>query len=187
MENEISEVGLELDNSDPQDIEPNEEMMDKSIEGGDTLTSVDGDAIVEEPAKGMEFDNEEDARGFYFDYARRVGFTIRIDKVRRSMRDRAIIARQYVCSKEGFCVSRRLTHEYKRQRTVKREGCMARMMVKREKSGKWVVSSFIKEHNHELVVAARDECCLRSRKHKCCATRKSSKVGCGEGSCFPVI
>ncbi|KAK1261624.1 Protein FAR1-RELATED SEQUENCE 5 [Acorus gramineus] len=130
----------------------------------------------------MEFDNEEDARGFYFDYARRVGFTIRIDKVRRSMRDRAIIARQYVCSKEGFCVSRRLAHEYKRQRTVKREGCMARMMVKREKSGKWVVSSFIKEHNHELVVAARDECCLQSRKHRCCATRKSSKVGCGEGS-----
>ncbi|GFZ20051.1 far-red impaired responsive (FAR1) family protein [Actinidia rufa] len=40
----------------------------------------------------------------------------------------------------------------KKPRSCAREGCKATILVKLEKSGKWVVSRFVKEHNHPLVM-----------------------------------
>lgn len=106
-----------------------------------------------EPYEGMELESEEAARIFYSAYARRTGFRSRISKNRRSRKNGEIIARIFVCYKEGYRLNR---HESKkdriyRPRAITREGCEAMIMVKKTSSGKWVVSKFVKEHTHPLL------------------------------------
>ncbi|KHN41795.1 Protein FAR1-RELATED SEQUENCE 5 [Glycine soja] len=115
------------------------------IAGGDTNL---------EPCQGMEFESEEAAKAFYNSYARRVGFSTRVSMSRRSRRDGSIIQRSFVCAKEGFRVEREkhlVDGRVKRPRAETRVGCKAMLVVKIQDSGRWVVSSFLKEHNHELV------------------------------------
>lgn len=136
------------------------------VEGARTSLSSsngnDGDFHLE-PYEGMEFDSEQAGRIFYNSYARRVGFSTRVSVYQRSRRDGSIICRQVVCSREGF---RREGSEnkLKRQRTVTRVGCKAQLTVKRQDSGKWAVTKFVKEHNHELVPPDKVHC-LRSHRH----------------------
>ncbi|XP_071697180.1 protein FAR1-RELATED SEQUENCE 5-like [Rutidosis leptorrhynchoides] len=129
----------------------------------DTSTQRDLDL---EPCEGMEFESEEAAKGFYNSYARRVGFSTRVSSSRRSRKDGAIIQRSFVCAKEGFRnlhEKRTKDREIKRPRTVTRVGCKASMSVKIQESGKWIVSTFFKEHNHELVPPDQVHC-LRSHR-----------------------
>ncbi|CAK9184298.1 unnamed protein product, partial [Ilex paraguariensis] len=77
-----------------------------------------------EPYVGLEFETAEDAREFYELYGRRVGFTIRNNRTRRSLKDNSIIAT--------------------------REGCNAMLRIAAKDGGKWVIYGFVKEHNHEL-------------------------------------
>ncbi|KAL6510985.1 Protein FAR1-RELATED SEQUENCE 5 [Orobanche gracilis] len=119
-----------------------------------------------EPYEGMEFESEEAAKAFYNSYARRVGFSTRVSSSRRSRKDGAIIQRSFVCAKEGFRnLNERRTkdREIKRPRAVTRVGCKALLSVKIQDTGKWVVSGFVKEHNHELVPPDQVHC-LRSHR-----------------------
>ncbi|GAB4838693.1 Protein FAR1-RELATED SEQUENCE 5 [Ancistrocladus abbreviatus] len=119
-----------------------------------------------EPYEGMEFESEEAAKAFYNSYARRVGFSTRVSSSRRSRRDGAIIQRLFVCAKEGFRnlnEKRTKDRERKRPRMITRVGCKAMLYVKVQVSGKWVVSGFVKEHNHELVPPDQVHC-LRSHR-----------------------
>ena len=78
----------------------------------------------------------------------------RVSSSRRSRRDGAIIQRQFVYAKEGFRnlnEKRTKDREIKRPRTITRVGYKASLSVKMQDSGKWVVSGFVREHNHELV------------------------------------
>lgn len=105
-----------------------------------------------EPYIGMEFDSAEDAREFYEMYGRRVGFTIRNNRTRRSLKDNSIIGREYVCSKEGFRTGK-CTNRGSRvllPRPATREGCNAMLRIAAKDGGKWVIYGFVKEHNHEL-------------------------------------
>lgn len=104
-----------------------------------------------EPCVGMEFESEEAAKVFYDAYATHVGFIMRVDAFRRSMRDGKVVWRRLVCNKEGFRKLRPRRSENRKPRAVTREGCKAMIVVKKEKSGKWVVTRFVKEHNHSLV------------------------------------
>ncbi|GAV74313.1 FAR1 domain-containing protein/SWIM domain-containing protein/MULE domain-containing protein [Cephalotus follicularis] len=121
-----------------------------------------------EPYEGMEFESEEAAKAFYNSYARRVGFSTRVSMSRRSRRDGAIIQRSFVCAKEGFRVDKdkpgRADGRVKRPRAETRVGCKAMLVVKVQDSGRWVVSAFIKEHNHELVPPDKVHF-LRSHRH----------------------
>ncbi|KAK9000799.1 hypothetical protein V6N11_081285 [Hibiscus sabdariffa] len=126
----------------------------------------EGDLLNLEPYEGMEFESEEAAKAFYNSYARRVGFSTRVSSSRRSRRDGAIIQRQFVCAKEGFRnlnEKRTKDREIKRPRTITRVGCKASLSVKVQDSGKWVVSGFVREHNHELVPPDQVHC-LRSHR-----------------------
>lgn len=110
---------------------------------------------ISEPYMGMEFDSEEAARKFYIDYARRVGFVVRIMQRRRSGIDGRTLARRLGCNKQGFSPNQKGSHgPDKKPRPSAREGCKATILVKMEKSGKWVVTRFVKDHNHPLVVTA---------------------------------
>ncbi|KAK7309431.1 hypothetical protein RJT34_06155 [Clitoria ternatea] len=53
----------------------------------------EGDTNLE-PCQGMEFESEEAAKAFYNSYARRVGFSTRVSKARRSTVDGGIIQRE---------------------------------------------------------------------------------------------
>ncbi|XP_048128143.1 protein FAR1-RELATED SEQUENCE 5 isoform X1 [Rhodamnia argentea] len=188
MENEVIEFdiglgggvgssGREVDD-DGVDIEhqaDDEDMIDspQNISGGGVFGSgsgeiylPDGDLLDLEPYEGMEFESEEAAKAFYNSYARRVGFSTRVSSSRRSRRDGAIIQRQFVCAKEGFRnlnEKRTKDREIKRPRTITRVGCKASLSVKMQDSGKWVVSGFVREHNHELVPPDQVHC-LRSHR-----------------------
>ncbi|KAK9164787.1 hypothetical protein Syun_005689 [Stephania yunnanensis] len=171
MENEVIEFdmgGLEDDavDIDEDDIFDASHARDLYIPEGDTNL---------EPYVGMEFESEEAAKAFYNSYARRVGFSTRVSMSRRSRRDGAIIQRSFVCAKEGFRVEKEKTcgggggggggdGKVKRPRAVTRVGCKAMMALKIQDSGKWVVTAFDKDHNHELVPQDKVHC-LRSHRH----------------------
>lgn len=136
-----------------------------SASGGEIYLP-EGDLLDLEPYEGMEFESEEAAKAFYNSYARRVGFSTRVSSSRRSRRDGAIIQRQFVCAKEGFRnlnEKRTKDREIKRPRTITRVGCKASLSVKMQDSGKWIVSGFVREHNHELVPPDQVHC-LRSHR-----------------------
>lgn len=105
-----------------------------------------------DPYIGMEFDSAEDAREFYEMYGRRMGFTIRNNRTRRSLKDNSIIGREYVCSKEGFRAEKYTSRESRvlPSRPATREGCNAMLRIAVKDGGKWVIYGFVKEHNHEL-------------------------------------
>uniref|UniRef100_A0A0A9FLW1 FAR1 domain-containing protein n=1 Tax=Arundo donax TaxID=35708 RepID=A0A0A9FLW1_ARUDO len=104
------------------------------------------------PYEGMEFESEDASRDFYGTYARSAGFRIRISRYTRSRRDNSIISRRIVCSKEGFHETRvcdGLHSDQKQQeRAGNRVGCKAMIMIKKIGPGKWIVTKFVKNHNH---------------------------------------
>ncbi|CAA7027880.1 unnamed protein product [Microthlaspi erraticum] len=110
---------------------------------------------VEEPCLGMEFESEDEARDFYVDYARKSGFVVRMMQRRRTGIDGRTLARRLGCNKQGFSPNiSDFGTEKQRSRSSAREGCKATILVKMEKSGKWVVTRFVKEHNHSLVLSS---------------------------------
>ncbi|KAL8152426.1 hypothetical protein V2J09_010186 [Rumex salicifolius] len=120
------------------------------------LESGEDDGVLE-PYEGMEFESEEAVKVFYDDYARRVGFVMRVMSCRRSEVDGRILARRLGCNKEGYCVSiRGKFGQVRKPRASTREGCKAMVLVKMEKSGKWIVTKFVRDHNHPLVVSSRE-------------------------------
>jgi hypothetical protein len=122
------------------------------MENSDVMKTVTDEASpMVEPFIGMEFESEEAAKSFYDNYATCMGFVMRVDAFRRSMRDGTVVWRRLVCNKEGFRRSRPRRSESRKPRAITREGCKALIVVKREKSGTWLVTKFEKEHNHPLL------------------------------------
>nr|KYP55294.1 Protein FAR1-RELATED SEQUENCE 5 [Cajanus cajan] len=143
---------VNVDNSHATAITGLADGVGPQIAGGDTNL---------EPCHGMEFESEEAAKAFYNSYARRVGFSTRVSMSRRSRRDGSIIQRSFVCAKEGFRVEKErhsVDGRVKRPRAETRVGCKAMLIVKIQDSGRWVVTSFVKEHNHELVPPDKVHC-----------------------------
>lgn len=104
---------------------------------------------VDEPYIGQEFESEAEAHAFYNAYATRVGFIIRVSKLSRSRRDGSTIGRALVCNREGFRTADK-REKIVRQRSETRVGCKAMILVRKESSGKWVVTKLVKEHTHAL-------------------------------------
>ncbi|XP_028801512.1 protein FAR1-RELATED SEQUENCE 5-like [Neltuma alba] len=102
------------------------------------------------PRVGKQFDNLEEAWGFWNEYASRVGFSARKNGLTKSKKDKkTIIAYRYKCSKEG---ERRPDKRYTsatNHRPETRTNCKAGMIVNLVQ-GKYEITSFIEEHNHPL-------------------------------------
>ncbi|GFS44827.1 FAR1-related sequence 1 [Actinidia rufa] len=122
-----------------------------------------------EPNDGMEFESKEDAFSFYKEYAKSVGFAAIIKASRRSRITGNFIDAKFVCTRYGSkresTTSETLEPVPNADRTEsiplkKKRGrmsrswsktdCKACMHVKRSQYGRWVVRTFIKEHNHEI-------------------------------------
>ncbi|XP_015580455.2 protein FAR1-RELATED SEQUENCE 5-like isoform X1 [Ricinus communis] len=150
---------------DEEDVE--KQLQNHLFQNSTRLCIPQGDPHLE-PYEGMEFESEEAAKAFYNSYARRVGFSTRVSMSRRSRRDGAIIQRSFVCAKEGFRIDKDKPADphirVKRPRAETRVGCKAMLVVKIQDSGRWAISAFVKEHNHDLVPPDKVHC-LRSHRH----------------------
>ncbi|XVF32049.1 hypothetical protein REPUB_Repub17cG0048300 [Reevesia pubescens] len=151
---------LQVENFDEQ------EFVDHELSDNIDLCLVEVDKIIEEstenlpllgnnvePYIGMEFKSRDAAREFYVVYGRRTGFTVRIHHNRRSRINNMVIGQDFVCSKEGF---REKKYMYRKDRVlppspITREGCPAMLRLALREGVKWVVTKFVKEHNHSLM------------------------------------
>ncbi|KAI4356277.1 hypothetical protein L6164_000310 [Bauhinia variegata] len=130
----------------PETVESSAEEKSAACEEGSII----------EPYVGMEFDSEESARKFYSEYARREGFIVRLDRCHRSEVDKRILSRRLSCNKQGFYAKARDgARGVRKPRVSIREGCEAMVLVKVNKSGRWVVTRFVKEHTHPLSLPGR--------------------------------
>eukprot|EP00268_Persea_americana_P046438 TRINITY_DN4784_c0_g3_i1.p1 TRINITY_DN4784_c0_g3~~TRINITY_DN4784_c0_g3_i1.p1 ORF type:complete len:958 (-),score=147.45 TRINITY_DN4784_c0_g3_i1:597-3470(-) len=134
-----------------RDADTHEAEIDEVVENPVGNASIESEESANlEPYVGMEFESEEAMTILYCEYARRAGFSIRTNLRRRSRRDGTTIGLEFVCSKEGF---RR--KKCKSNRRPTREGCKQMIKVKKQDSGKWVVTKFLKDHNHALVTTGK--------------------------------
>ncbi|CAA6663087.1 unnamed protein product [Spirodela intermedia] len=155
-ESDFGDDGLEEGSEEEEDDEAMDEPLIAARKDGDMIESYDRRELISnevssymEPVEGMEFDSEECARAFYASYARHAGFRVRSSKSRRSVGDGAVVCRQFVCSREGFYMERPQGGGREQAEVIAGVGCMARLVVRRQPSGRWVVSKFEREHNHD--------------------------------------
>lgn len=92
----------------------------------------------EEPHVGMEFKSGDAAKTFYDEYAKRVGFSTRVNQSSRCKPDGTISELEFICGREAL----------KRKNGEK---CNAIFKVERQDLDKWVVTKFVKEHSHSTI------------------------------------
>ncbi|KAM4070378.1 hypothetical protein ACB094_12G161100 [Castanea mollissima] len=73
-------------------------------------------------------------------------------------REGSVISRRFLCNKEGFRVNNNKTRntrslEVRKPRQITREGCKAMIMVRKEKTEKWVVTKLETKHNHPMGIS----------------------------------
>ncbi|XP_038971619.1 protein FAR-RED IMPAIRED RESPONSE 1-like isoform X2 [Phoenix dactylifera] len=135
--------------------------QDEKTEADPAVPAEDATNIGGEPNVGMVFANEDKAYEFYVKYAGTVGFSIRKGWWDKSSRN-VTRSRVYVCSREGFR-PKTVTNDEKKTRPETRTGCPARMAIKITPSGKYCISEFVADHNHQLA-APLDIQMLRSQR-----------------------
>ncbi|WZZ49800.1 hypothetical protein YC2023_049907 [Brassica napus] len=125
-----------------------DEPCEASTSGNATSSTLEHCATLCEPINGMEFESKEAAYYFYREYARSVGFGITIKASRRSKRSGKFIDVKIACSRFG--TKRESTAAIVNPRSCPKTGCKAGLHMKRKEDEKWVIVSFVKEHNHEI-------------------------------------
>lgn len=135
----------------------------KTVECGDRVETSSRKSPA--PHESMEFESKEEAFNFYKEHAISVGFNAIIKASRRSRISGKFIDAKFVCTrygtKPGTSVTENSPMKKKRgriNRSWSKTDCKACMHVKRRQDGRWIVSSFVGEHNHDLVI---DQAALR--------------------------
>lgn len=121
-----------------------------------------------EPHDGMEFESKEEAFSFYKEYAKAMGFSVIIKASRRSRISGKFIDAKFACTRYGnkresttaetpqdFSAESTTIFPIKRKRgrinrSWAKTDCKACMHVKKKQDGRWMIRSFVKEHNHEI-------------------------------------
>ncbi|KAF3777380.1 FAR-RED IMPAIRED RESPONSE 1 protein [Nymphaea thermarum] len=112
----------------------------------DVPMHIQGSDEFDTPHEGMEFSDNEDAFNFYNNYALTHGFSVRKDS--QDKNEKGIVVRKtYVCSKEGLLKHSKAN---KIHRGTTRCGCPAKMVIRRLSNDRFVVKTFIADHNHPL-------------------------------------
>lgn len=131
---------------DEADVETNE--ADHSNVENSTVHDENG---LGEPHVGMEFDSEDAAKTFYDEYARREGFISKVGPSSQSKLGGVIVAREFVCARDGL-----------KRKSV--DSCSAMIRIELKGQFKWVLTKFVKEHNHAMVSPSKVHH-LRPRRH----------------------
>ncbi|XP_077227488.1 protein FAR1-RELATED SEQUENCE 6-like [Tasmannia lanceolata] len=139
MEEDIREENCEMFNSMDKD-EPNESSPPRNF-------IAEGNADVV-PVLGMEFESSEAAIVFYKNYAKSCGFRTKIRSSNCVGRSKELYHLMLACTKEGY---KRMNVRTKNPRPSTREGCLAKMRIKKTMgSGKWVVTEVVTDHTHPV-------------------------------------
>lgn len=101
------------------------------------------------PKIGMMFDSLKDAFDFYNEYARLVGFSVRIKRTNKHRKDKELTVLQTLCCSCEGTYTKVNTPRKKREET--RFKCLAKFETKLNKENKFELSKFISDHTHELV------------------------------------
>ncbi|XP_028772408.1 protein FAR1-RELATED SEQUENCE 5-like [Neltuma alba] len=101
------------------------------------------------PKIGLEFDSEDHAYKCYSRHAVLKGFSIRKDFVNKSRVNGAVVSRRYTCYRQGYRPNKHNAGVRKSQPET-RTGCLAHMTIARQPNGKFRVTHFEAEHNHEF-------------------------------------
>ncbi|XP_026419234.1 protein FAR1-RELATED SEQUENCE 5-like [Papaver somniferum] len=140
------ETPISMDSSETiPDLDSND---DKGDSAEAELHFCDLDELVE-PKVGMIFDTAKEALDYYNEYARKIGFRVRILRTNAKKGQRDKIHRQVlVCSCEG---SYKMVRKPRKRRETKRFECMAVFEIKLMSGGdKYALIRFKAEHTHEL-------------------------------------
>ncbi|KAG0467708.1 hypothetical protein HPP92_018700 [Vanilla planifolia] len=123
----------------------------KTLKKVSYLDATEGGAVSADmvPKLGMEFENEDKAYEFYNSYAGIAGFSVRKGWLDKRVSDKTTRSRTLVCSREGYRQERKAGNEAKRPRPETRIGCPARMKIKLTANGRYRITKFIAEHNHQ--------------------------------------
>ncbi|XP_044397311.1 protein FAR1-RELATED SEQUENCE 7 isoform X3 [Triticum aestivum] len=123
--------------------------------------ATESDTMVD-PYIDMEFESLESAKTFYYSYAIRAGFEVRVRQSRKSQ-DESLKMLKLVCSRHRYHSGRENNGD-DTKRHPSRDGCNALFEIIRKDKGVWRVSKLILEHTHELNPApASSVCCVRSQ------------------------
>ena len=105
------------------------------------------------PKVNMLFDGESDAYEFYNAYAEKVGFFVRRSTLWTTSKN-IITRRTFVCSREGFREKKKGAKEAKCPRLETRIGCPASLTIRLTANGKYRLTEFVPNHNHQLATAS---------------------------------
>ncbi|WVZ76061.1 hypothetical protein U9M48_024063 [Paspalum notatum var. saurae] len=124
---------------------------EESDEDGEEVDSQEPHGTPPEPFTSMMFDSWEEAKVCYNRYAKKIGFSVKIGTSKTKGRDIEKGKVMFVCNKNG---SNKDTSEgpvvkIRRRNITEKTGCKARMIVNL-RGAKWIVTTFIEEHNHPL-------------------------------------
>ncbi|KAG7568151.1 Zinc finger SWIM-type [Arabidopsis thaliana x Arabidopsis arenosa] len=147
MDIHLVEEGVSMGNhviGDEGDAEPSDCSGPNNIENS---LGVQDEIGIAEPCVGMEFSTENEAKSFYDEYSRQLGFTSKL----LPRTDGSVSVREFVCSSKRS--KRRLS-----------ESCDAMVRIELQDHDKWVVTNFVKEHTHGLA-SSNTLHCLRPRRH----------------------
>ncbi|KAL2326536.1 hypothetical protein Fmac_025594 [Flemingia macrophylla] len=104
-----------------------------------------------EPEPWPEFNSKDEAFSYYQAHAKSVGFSAITKASRRSRISGNFIDAKFACTRYGISPTPSNPHKPKRARinpSRPKTDCKACMHVKRTDHGTWIISSFIKHHNH---------------------------------------
>jgi hypothetical protein len=116
------------------------------------------------PFVGMVFESHLDAQAHCNRYAKHIGFSIRIESLRKSTKDGEKDKSMFVCNKAGKNVENEEGPMKKRLRTItKLCKCKAKLHVKCV-GARWHVTQFVEEHTHDVIQKFELKKYLKSHK-----------------------
>ncbi|KAI9072504.1 hypothetical protein K1719_045513 [Acacia pycnantha] len=154
----IADSGMVID-TENECTSPNIEAANGILSQEPDISSVDvssnsnvikaegGPSVV--PKIGVVFDSEDHAYKCYSRYAVLKGFSIRKDFVNKSRVNGAVVSRRYTCYRQGYRPNK-LNANVRKSQPETRTGCLAHMTIARQPNGKFRVTHFETQHNHEF-------------------------------------
>ncbi|CAL5359748.1 unnamed protein product [Camellia sinensis] len=124
---------------------------------------------VERVILEQKFDSVEDGEAFYNAYDKAKGFSIRKSRFNTN-KEGKVVSSLWLCSREGQRLPKYLDRVAEKSRAPKaltRVGCKAKFRIRYDadagEGGKYVMTHFVADHNHEL---AEQHCVMYLRSHR---------------------
>lgn len=133
--------------------------LNKVTQSEDTSAreSIAHGSLILEPHEDMTFESVDAAKAFYDEYSKQVGFVMDVKLSCPSEVEERSISCHSEYNKEGNFTSKcNELVPVANQHPGSGARCQAMMLIKSDKSGNWVVSRFLRDHNHPLVLFPRD-------------------------------